>query len=438
MAFKIPYGEETIQFKLPDHWQLVALAEPQKKKGFTQKKIAKKLKKIFQDPIGCEPLKDLIEFTERVVIVVDDISRPTPTQMIIEPLIDYLTEEIGLPKGNINIIFGLGIHRNMTQEDAEKKLGEKIARVIHWENHHPYKNCVSLGQSPLGTPVKINKTFMEADFTIAIGLIEPHLWAGYSGGYKAIIPGISGIETIVKNHELVMEPDAKVGNIETNPLRRDIDMIGERIQLGFLINCIMNIAGEICEIVGGGAIAAHSKGVDVARDMYEIPVKETADVVITSAAPLGIDFRQSSKAAFNTTEALRKGGVMIVTSPCPEGVGNLRVTEKTPKRGFIKFLTKVLPSAMLMSQVRKQGYGIEDAPSVYQMFKFIAKKNYLFVTKGFTEEDREKVFVADHATTLEEAFTLADKLLKNEEKKKTVKVTIFPYGGSSYPRMEEE
>ncbi|MFX1512986.1 MAG: nickel-dependent lactate racemase [Promethearchaeota archaeon] len=436
MVYRIPYGEKELKFSLPDHWRVVSVAEPKKVDQIAEIQINNVVRESFLNPIGTEPLNKLLKPSDKVVIVVNDISRPTPSSLLVKPLIDFLINTVNLPVEDIQIIFGLGVHREMTEIDVKKKLGTNITNQVSWENHNCYDNLVDLKEkSSFGTPILVNKTYIDADFTIAIGLIEPHLWAGYSGGYKAIIPGIVGVHTIVHNHHLLMKKNVQVGKIKNNPFRQDIEEVGKRIGLNFIINCVMNHNKKICEIFSGDPSSAFQEGVEYARSLYEIPIKEQSDVVIAGAAPLGIDFRQSGKACMNTQSALKNGGVMIVISECPEGIGNLRLSEKPPKRGVIKALSRYLPAKMLMKVITKQNPGVEDSSSLFQMFKFLSRKNYIFLTENLTEEERRKLSVADHVTTIEEAFIQADKILGNEKKKKPVKVTIFPFGGCSYPRL---
>lgn len=426
---EIPYGKETRTFNLKNNMRLTFKQENKKLSTLNGKDLHAEIFKQLQSPIGIENLNDRLDSNCKIAIVVDDITRPTPASDILAPLIEFLTITRSIPKENIIFIFALGVHRNMTMDEAELKLGKKIAGEYRWENHDCYNNLIYLGKTSRGTPVHVNKNYYEADLKISIGLIEPHLWAGYSGGAKGIVPGIAGVETIATHHRLVLKKGVKVGKIKNNPFREDLEECVDIIGIDLLLNVVLNSLREIHAVVVGKAREAYHKGVAISRKISECQVNNMADIIISSPNPLGIDFRQSSKAAFNTMGALKKKGVMIVISNCPDGKGNLKVSEKPPKRELIKFLAKILPGKMLMWVIKKQGFGIEDASGTYQMFRFIANYSYIFVSESLTLEDRKAIFVADHANSIEEALEMADRKLR----KTNYDVHIYSSGGSTYP-----
>ena len=157
-----------------------------------------------------------------------------------------------------------------------------------------------------------------------------------------------------------------------------------------------------------------------------------ADVIISASNPLGIDFRQSSKAAFNTQGALKDKGALIVLSPCEEGIGNIRATDDPPTVGKIRLLFKLGLKGLVWKSIVKSGYGIEDAAGVFQMFKFIAKKNFIMATKNLNERGKNVAWMCEHAKNIEEAMKIANDIVDSGKKKK-VKCIIFPLGGVTYP-----
>ena len=425
---KLPLGDQSLEVELPKSMKLLTYSKPDEAKSLSEDEIPKAFKEKILHPIGRNVLTSDINSSTTIVIVVDDISRPTPTPVLVAPLIDYL-EEIGVTKDQITFIFGLGVHREMTQEEAEIKLGQEIAQQYHWENHDSEQNLEYLGKTNRGTPININKTYYDADFKICIGLIEPHLWAGYSGGQKGIVPGIAGVDTIYHHHQLVRHNIVDVGNLEDNPFRDDLEEMVDIIGLDLLINVILTPNKRIHDLVIGEVHTAFEQGVEISKNFSELFVSGKSDVIISSPHPLGIDFRQSSKAAFNTKNALRKGGYMIVVSDCPEGRGNVSAADDPPSRWLIRLLAKILPSKLLMWVIRKQGYGIEDAAGTFRMFKFIADYNYLFVSPNMSDKDREILFVADHFKTVDEALDY----VASQQNGDTFSVYVFPQGGSTYP-----
>lgn len=438
MSYSLNYGKTEVEFTIPAHWDVIAIAKPEKIAAIPPDALATTIKNTLQDPIGYPPLKESVNESTTVAIAVDDISRHTPAHLLIEPLIDLLYE-CGVKKENITIIFALGMHRKMTEEDAQKKLGLRIIKEIHWENHELESNLVNLGKSSQGTPIFINQNFYKADFKIAIGLIEPHLWAGYSGGAKCVCPGLVGTDTIAVHHKKVMKETVRVGpNINSNPFRKDIEDITAKAGLNLILNCILNLDTQICHVIAGAPQAAYERGVELARPVCEVEVPDFADVIISASYPLGIDFRQSSKAAFNTQFALRNKGSLIVLSPCVEGTGNLRASDNPPTVKKIRTLFKLGLKPLVWKSILKSGYGIEDAAGVFQMFKFIAKKNFIMCSDNLNEADRQVAWMCSHAKEMEEAIQIADQLIKPSQKGSKVKCIIFPMGGVSYPRVNSK
>ena len=435
MTYILQNGEEQVTFEVPENWDVIKYAEPQKVPAIPESELSEKIKETLRHPIGCNSLESLVSPSSQIAIAVDDISRHTPAQLLVEPLLDLLYE-YGVSKKNIRIIFALGMHREMTEEDAIKKLGPRVVKEIAWENHQLEKNLVDLGKSKAGTPIYVNKNFYDADVKIAIGLIEPHLWAGFSGGAKCVCPGLIGVETIAVHHKKVLDNKTMVGpDIQINPFRKDIEDIVSRTGTQLILNCILNLDTKICQVVAGEPKAAYEKGVELARPVCEVEVPEMADVIISAANPLGLDFRQSAKAAFNTQYALKKNGALIVVSPCYEGAGNLRASDNPPTVKKIRTLFKLGLKSVVWGTIIKSGYGIEDAAGVFQMFKFIAKKNYIMCTNNLDEDGRKLAWMCDHATNIEDAIKIAEKIV-NPKKNKKIKCIIFPLGGVTYPILK--
>ena len=378
MSYEILFGEQSLKFNLPTNFEVLNVCSAKEQVAINESLLEKILLEKFLDPIGTKSLKVLIKPTMKIVIVVDDLTRPTPVIKILEPLVNFLLNEMNVPKENLSIIIGLGIHRDMTQEEYQERVGLKIASEIKWKNHQ-IKNVEEIAKSSLGTKVEINKEFLESDFAIALGTIEPHPFAGFSGGSKAVIPGIAGLKTISTNHKLALTKNATVGKIEHNKLRRDIDEIGEISGLNFIINTLLNSKKEIVDIVVGHPLKAHREGVRISREMFETPIKEPADILIASSNPLFIDTRQSGKCALNNKLAVKKGGSILIASPCPEGMGSMQIEGEQPSRDSVKMLAKLLPKRILLFFIQKiRKYPIEDSINLYLVFKLLARNDLLF------------------------------------------------------------
>ncbi len=223
------------------------------------------IREAFSNPIGTETLRNIAKGKKTAVIVVDDLSRPTPAYKIL-PLIAKELKEAGVKEKNISIIMGLGAHRPMLREDLINKLGRSIYDSFPVYNHHPFENLVDLGTSSRGTPIRINKLFMSAEVKIGMGCIMPHTYAGFGGGGKIVLPGISGIDTLKANHQSAIRGiKGGLGLTDGNEVRDDIEEIARKVGLDFIVNVVVNSKREVAGIFAGDIVAAHREGVKLAR-----------------------------------------------------------------------------------------------------------------------------------------------------------------------------
>ncbi|MGQ9473577.1 MAG: lactate racemase domain-containing protein [Candidatus Caldatribacteriaceae bacterium] len=249
----------------------------------------------------------------KVVIVSDDLTRATPREKIFPILLDELNKS-GVSDKDITVLIGLGTHRYMTREEIEKCFGRETAERIVILNHEwqEPQNLVKIGVTPSGIPIEVNKIALEADFLIAVGSIVPHCYAGYGEGGKAIQPGICSWEATGKNHILPMEKDLylKIADQVENEVRREI--VVESVGLGFIVNVIVNEKREILEVVSGDPVAAHRKGVEVAKRVYEREIPVLADIVVVSAYLADIGYWQGIKPLSYAQKGVKKGEVRFL------------------------------------------------------------------------------------------------------------------------------
>jgi nickel-dependent lactate racemase len=256
---------------------------------------------------------------------VDDISRPTPAYKILPFVIDEL-KGAGISEKDIRIIMSLGAHRPMMRDDLIKKLGEKTWNSVEIHNHHPYENLEHLGTSTRGTPIYINKLFMDADVRIGIGCIVPHAYAGFGGGGKIVLPGIAGMETLEANHQPATKGlKGGLGMVDGNEVREDIDEIAQKAGLHFIVNAVINSQRGLVGLFSGDVIKAHREGVKLARRVYRTEVPSDLDVGILNAYPKDTELFQASLALDLYLSAknsiVKKEGVIVITSASPEGEG---------------------------------------------------------------------------------------------------------------------
>ncbi len=249
-------------------------------------------------------------------ILASDITRPAPSHLMLPPLIKRLK---GLGIDDLMIIFGLGTHRRMT-EDEERLLLMDSFCLPHMQ--HDPKSCVLLGETRLGTPVEILESVASSDLIVATGNIEYHYYAGYSGGAKAILPGVSSERSVIKNHELMRDPASSTGRLDS-PVRLDMEDAAGIAGLDFILNTILNSRKEIVQSVAGDYIAAHRQGAATVDRMYRRPAAP-ADIVVTCAGgrPKDLNLFQAQKALENAKGAALPGASIILVAECSEGLGH--------------------------------------------------------------------------------------------------------------------
>lgn len=318
MEALLQYGKGTLPVRLPDETTVI---EPVHLEGLADEKGA--VQAALRQPIGLPSLREMVKGTDRVAIVISDITRPTPNHK----LVPWLLEELAhVPDEQFVIINGTGTHRDQTPQEFEQMLGADIVRRVRVINHHCHEQdeLVKVGRSEFGCDAYLNKTYVEADFRIVTGFIEPHFFAGFSGGPKGIMPGIAGIETIVTFHNarMIGDPLATWGQIDNNPLQRMAGEINRMCKPDFVLNVTLNKDKEITQVFAGELFAAHAQGCAFVKEHAMIPVERRFDVVLTSNSgyPLDQNLYQAVKGMSAAHKIVKQGGAIVIASECSDGI----------------------------------------------------------------------------------------------------------------------
>ena len=427
----LPWGKESIVCTLPDDWRLDSSLEPGRvpAAASASAEIERSLNAPFDMPRLCECVSPGM----RVVIVMDDGSRPTPVPEILPVILKELRSG-GLSDRQITLIPALGLHRPMPVEEILQRAGLPDLGDLNVENpecDNPQK-LENLGTTSRGTPVWINSTTAKADLVVSIGCIEPHIIASFGGGYKNILPGLAGRASTAHNHSLNCTPDTfnMVGQpIENNPMRLDLEEAGRMLKPPvFIVNAVLNNKREVIEIVSGDAVRAHRQGVKTSALLYGVPVAAPADVVITDSHPMDSDLRQGVKALANTIRAVRRGGVLINLVKAEEGVGVFGLaSRKLPLgRGAIKALAPLL--VKLVPRMKMKGMGEEDRFFLYFALQAMQHADLLMVAPTIPAETRENLPFVRFVASLDAGLAEARKRFPSR-----ARVLAFPYGGVTYP-----
>ena len=302
------------------------------------------VREALQSPIGTKRLKEMVKPGESIVIVTSDITRPCPSWKILPPLLDEL-HEAGVRNEDITVLFGRGSHRNQTEEEKRHLVSDEIYDRIRCEDSD-FENTVHLGVTSRGTPVDLDRRYAEADFRILLGNVEYHYFAGYSGGAKAVMPGMSVPAAIQSNHRFMTDPAACAGKLKGNPVRADIEEAASFCPGDFIVNVVLNAHKEIVYAACGDMTAAHRDACAYLDRFYRRPIDERADIVVVSqgGAPKDLNLYQTQKALDNSKHAVKDGGTIVLVGLCPEGLG---------QKVFEEWITEAEAPQDLITRVRE-------------------------------------------------------------------------------------
>ena len=274
------------------------------------------------NPIGAPRLSRLVRPGQHVVVVTADITRPCPSDRLLPPLLDELNGA-GIPDGDIAVVFGLGTHRAHSAAEQEALVGRSVFQRVRCVDSDP-ADVERVGVTRRGTPVDVFRPVRRADVRVLVGVIEYHYFAGYSGGVKALIPGVCTEATIQANHRRMTEPGAVTGNLDGNPVREDIEEAGVLVGADFILNVVLDERKRIVRAVAGHPVLAHRAGCAALDAFGRAAVGRPADLVVIGAggSPKDINLYQAQKALDNGRHIVREGGVLLLVAECPEGLGH--------------------------------------------------------------------------------------------------------------------
>ncbi|MBI5772721.1 MAG: nickel-dependent lactate racemase [Verrucomicrobia bacterium] len=319
MKINLAYGRGHLPVEFPEGRTTVI--EPAHNPGLPDEKAA--VLAALDQPIGARPLREVVKPTDRVCITFTDITRATPNDRILPWLLERLAH---VPRENITLLNQLGTHRPNTPAELEKMLGAELLknyRVVNHDCEDPAA-LVQLGTTRDGTPALVNKIAVEADIRIPTGFIEPHFFAGFSGGPKGLVPGVAGLKTVMSNHgaKNIGDPRAVFGVNDGNPLWEELRDLALRCGPSFLLNVTLNEQRQITGVFAGDLLAAHKVGTEFVRKSAMQRVASPFDVVVTtnSGYPLDMNLYQGVKGMSAGARILKSGGTLILACECSEGV----------------------------------------------------------------------------------------------------------------------
>lgn len=413
MELELGFGKKTVTVELPDKNVLGILQPtlpPQEESPEAM------LQDALHNPIGTRRLSNIVQPGETVAIVTSDITRPMPSAIVLPALLQEL-ELGGIKKADIVIVFALGSHRKHTEEEQRYLVGDEVYESVRCIDSNQ-EDCVEVGETPTNhTPLKVFRPVAEADRIICMGNIEYHYFAGYSGGGKALMPGVCTREAIQANHSLMVLDAAKAGDMDSNPVRIDIEEATEIIGCDFILNVVLDEHKKIRKIVCGHAVQAHRAGAAYLDTIYQIPISARGDIVLVSPGgyPKDINLYQAQKALDNAKHAVRKGGIIVWVASCKEGYG---------EHVFERWIEEADESGDLIKRVNQHfELGGHKAAAI----SMVLQNARVFLVSEMEESMVCKAFL-EPFVTVEEALRQAFLALGDD-----ATIWVMPYGGSTLP-----
>lgn len=382
MEVKVAYGKGHLSVDVPEANLAVVY---RKKKMPRVADPDEAVLKSLASPVGTRGLKEISKGKNSACIVVNDVTRPVPNKLLLPHIIDELLEG-GVPKKNIIILNATGTHRPNLGSEITELIGEKIAKEYEFINHDCFDDSTHrrLADTSSGTEVYLDSRYLDAEVKILTGLIEPHFMAGYSGGRKAICPGIASIKTVQRIHSPYFMEMANATNcvVDENPLHKELTEIARLAGVDFIVNVVIDEERALCGVYSGDVTAAHNEGVKFAMQYDMLEASERADIVITSSAgyPLDKTYYQTVKGMVGTLNVVKEGGTIIIASECSEGMGNDTFVECLKKFDKVKDIDKFI------EYIDKPENFIADQWQVEKMLLAMRKADIILVTKGLNPD----------------------------------------------------
>ena len=349
---KLDYGKEGIEVNLNPNWN-TTIIRPLKQ--IVIKNPIEAVRDAIKNPVGSLPLKAIIKTRKSiksVCVVVSDATRPVPTHLIIEGLLKELID-YGIQEKKIRILIATGLHRPSRREELSRILGTVLTSDVKIINHiaTDKKSLVSLHNNDLEDPIYVNRYYYENDLKILTGYVEPHFFFGFSGGYKSIVPGLAGAETILANHsaENIASPYARFGIYENNPLPEHSSIHAKIVGVDFTINVCINTNHEITQVAAGDLELVHKRLIDYQKKHIFKEIQEPFDIVVcgNGGYPLDLNLYQAVKSMAIGEMGVKRGGTIISVNECREGVGvgqdkfkELIFSGKRPEEIYNKIIKK--------------------------------------------------------------------------------------------------
>ncbi|MGC9467588.1 MAG: nickel-dependent lactate racemase [Anaerolineae bacterium] len=420
MRVKLAYGREGLWITLPES-RSITIIESQYVAGLEDEQAA--LRAALASPVGTRSLTDLVDRGDSVAVVFSDITRPMPNDRVLPPLLEVL-EAAGVSKDRTLLINALGTHRPQSREELVRMLGAEVVASNPIIQHDAWddENLVDVACNTAGRRVRVNRAYVEADVRILTGFVEPHFFAGVSGGPKAVLPGIADIESILDNHSahLLSHPGATWAVTDGNPLWEEIRDVALATQPTFILNVTLNRDREVTGVFAGDMLTAHRAAVDFVREHAMQPVSAPFDIVITSNSgyPLDLNLYQAVKGMSAAAQIVKPGGDIIIAAECWDGI---------PDHGeYGRLLREADTPRDLLARIMAPGFRCHDQWEAQVQAQIQQRARVHVYADGLTDEElRDAMVIPCRSIEQRVAELLQDKT--------EARIAVLPEGPQTVP-----
>lgn len=430
-VFRVPYGKKEIEFELPPGMSgTLITSRPHPALPNLETAISETL----AHPVHSAPLRELAQSARSACIVFTDITRACPDDVLVPMLLREL-HTAGVKRDRITLLCGIGMHRPSTLEEKNIKLGKELVKDYLVVDHEPWnaQALVELGMSEDGIPFTVSRRAYESDLLVATGIVEPHQYAGYSGGGKTLAIGAGGEPLIAYTHgpKMVDHPGTRLGRIKGNPFQDAVKEVARRAGLRFILNVVQDDESRPVAVLAGDPQPTFEKLVSAATELYEVPIPRQVDVAVAGVGyPKDLNLYQATRAVsylfFAPTPAVRDGGVFILPAPTPEGAG-----QGLGEQRFLETMRDASDMPSLLAELRKTGYP-PGAQRAFVMAKVLEKVHVIVVGSETPEIVRQLKMIP--AATMDQAFQIA----KEKVGRKDLDVLVVPHALLTLPIVGDQ
>ncbi|MCH8994552.1 MAG: nickel-dependent lactate racemase [Chloroflexi bacterium] len=422
MIVHLAYGEHGLDVELPDD---AVVLEPLRVPALPEPERA--VAEAIAQPLGAPPLRDSVRPNDNVAIVVSDITRPVPNRVLLLPILDAV-HGAGVPRELVVIVIATGMHRASTPDEVQRVLGPEIVASYEVINHDARDKSTleHLTTTAQGVEVWLNRRYLEADVRIVTGFVEPHIFAGYSGGGKAVLPGVAGADAVMSNHgaDMLGHPKATWCSIEGNPIFEEMRDLALLSRPSFCVNVTLNERRELTGVFAGELQAAHEAGIAQAERQYVRPIPELFDIVVSTnmGYPADLNLYQSVKGMSVAAQGVREAGAVLLVAECRDGLGLSEYTE---------LLTSEASPQALLERIHSPGFARFDQWGV-QCQAMVQAKADVWLYSSMSRETTE----AAHLHYCEDVSTTVEELRRRHlaEHGREATVAVLPHGHLTVPR----